>query len=227
MARAVRKVSRASTKNQKKDSTLNKKLIAIVSAIVLVVAAVGISLGVYFGTQKEEEYVSDLVYFVEPTKGTNGDEEVIFTKDNYYNIKRLINNEVIAVHTFIFAYDGSAFYADPEADDYDENYTKLIKSVADLQKAVNSAKENDISVELYIIDLSVDNGINSALMSDVASDTSGGPYEPAFFYLYEGEFKAELETADSETKKVVQTTSMEYILNTSIAYSVDYLANLK
>ena len=56
MARAVRKVSRVSTKNQKKEG-LNKKLIAIISAIVVVLLGVAVGLIVYFTTQNEE-YVS-------------------------------------------------------------------------------------------------------------------------------------------------------------------------
>ena len=54
MARAVRKVSRVSTKNQKKEG-LNKKLIAIISAIVVVLLGVAVGLIVYFTTQEERD----------------------------------------------------------------------------------------------------------------------------------------------------------------------------
>ena len=119
MARAVRKVSRVSTKNQKKEG-LNKKLIAIISAIVVVLLGVAVGLIVYFTTQEDEAYVSEKVYFIEETYGTNQEAgKVTFVKENYYSIVRKIENEEINEHVFIFAYDGSAFFAD-ELDE--ENY---------------------------------------------------------------------------------------------------------
>ena len=83
MARAVRKVSRVSTKNQKKEG-LNKKLIAIISAIVVVLLGVAVGLIVYFATQEDEAYVSDKVYFIEETYGTNQEAgKVTFVRENY------------------------------------------------------------------------------------------------------------------------------------------------
>ena len=174
MARAVRKVSRVSTKNQKKEG-LNKKLIAIISAIVVVLLGVAVGLIVYFTTQ-EEEYVSEKVYFVEETYGTNQEAgSVTFVKENYYNIVRQIENEKINEHVFIFAYDGSAFFADSEDEEnyelYGKDYETLITRVADLQLAVNAATaiEKGIDVVLYIVDVNVDNGVNAALMTDAAN----------------------------------------------------------
>ena len=239
MARAVRKVSRVSTKNQKKEG-LNKKLIAIISAIVVVLLGVAVGLIVYFTTQ-EEEYVSEKVYFVEETYGTNQEAgSVTFVKENYYNIVRQIENEKINEHVFIFAYDGSAFFADSEDEEnyelYGKDYETLITRVADLQLAVNAAnKEKGIDVVLYIVDVNVDNGVNAALMTDAANLHEDGfsafyssadestVFEPAFFYLHEGEVKKNI---DAESKKLVSTNKMSTIMSTSIKNSINFLKSL-
>ena len=238
MARAVRKVSRVSTKNQKKEG-LNKKLIAIISAIVVVLLGVAVGLIVYFTTQ-EEEYVSEKVYFVEETYGTNKDAgSVTFVKENYYNIVRQIENEEINEHVFIFAYDGSAFFADSEDEEnyelYGKDYETLITRVADLQLAVNEAVKNGVDVVLYIIDVNVDNGVNAALMTDAANLHEEGfgafystadestVFEPAFFYLHEGEVKKNI---DAESKKLVSTNKMSTIMSTSIKNSINFLKSL-
>lgn len=237
MARAVRKVSRVSTKNQKKEG-LNKKLIAIISAIVVVLLGVAVGLIVYFTTQ-EEEYVSEKVYFVEETYGTNQETSVTFVKENYYNIVRQIENEKINEHVFIFAYDGSAFFADSEDEEnyelYGKDYETLITRVADLQLAVNAAKEKGIDVVLYIVDVNVDNGVNAALMTDAANLHEDGfsafyssadestVFEPAFFYLHEGEVKKNI---DAESKKLVSTNKMSTIMSTSIKNSINFLKSL-
>ena len=237
MARAVRKVSRVSTKNQKKEG-LNKKLIAIISAIVVVLLGVAVGLIVYFTTQ-EEEYVSEKVYFVEETYGTNQETSVTFVKENYYNIVRQIENEKINEHVFIFAYDGSAFFADSEDEEnyelYGKDYETLITRVADLQLAVNAAKEKGVDVVLYIVDVNVDNGVNAALMTDAANLHEDGfsafyssadestVFEPAFFYLHEGEVKKNI---DAESKKLVSTNKMSTIMSTSIKNSINFLKSL-
>ena len=244
MARAVRKVSRVSTKNQKKEG-LNKKLIAIISAIVVVLLGVAVGLIVYFTTQ-EEEFVSEKVYFVEETYGTKEDAgSVTFVKENYYNIVRKIENEQINEHVFIFAYDGSAFFADEEyleqfeGADYIaqekiyKQYVSLIKYVADLQLAVNAASKNGVDVVLYIVDVNVDNGVNSALMTDAANLHEDGfaafyssadestVFEPAIFYLNEGVVKEEF-----ENKKLASTSALAKIAS-AINNSVNFLNNLE
>ena len=224
MARAVRKVSRVSTKNQKREG-LNKKLIAIISAIAVVILGVAVGLIVYFTTQNEE-YVSEKVYFVEETYGTNQDAgTVTFVKENYYNIVRKIENEEINEHVFIFAYDGSKFYGDMEYveqfEDAEYNaqlkiyneYTTLIKRVADLQIAINAAVQNGVDVVLYIVDINVDNGVNAGVMTDAGKLHEEGfsplylsldesiNVEPAIFYLNEGVVKEKFENGKLATTK--------------------------
>ena len=238
MARAVRKVSRVSTKNQKKEG-LNKKLIAIISAIVVVLLGVAVGLIVYFTTQEDEAYVSDKVYFIEETKVLNKDGEVIdtvtFVKENYYSIVRPIKNDAdFEEHIFVFAYDGSAFFADPEDEDkYDEYYETLISRVAQLQYAVNKAKEAEVDVVLYIVDVNVDNQVNAGLMTDAAGLHEKGfsalyssydestTFEPALFYLNEGVVKQEFENG-----KLASTGTMSK-LSSAINYSVNFLNSLK
>lgn len=239
MARAVRKVSRVSTKNQKKEG-LNKKLIAIISAIVVVLLGVAVGLIVYFATQEEETYVSDKVYFVEPYEIYDGDElvgTVTFVKENYYNIVRQVKDQKINKHVFIFAYDGSAFYADElDEDNYKKEYETLISRVADLQFAIDEAMKADetIDVVLYIVDVNVDNQVNAALMTDAAGLHEDGfgtfytsydestKFEPALFYLYEGEVRKYI---DAE-KKEVSTNKMSIIMSTSIKKATNYLKSL-
>ena len=224
MARAVRKVSRVSTKNQKKEG-LNKKLMAIITSIAVVVLGVAVGLIVYFTTQ-DEEYVSEKVYFIEETYGTNQDAgTVTFVKENYYNIVRMIENEEINEHVFIFAYDGSSFYADMEYVEQFEDaqynaqlkvyneYTTLIKRVADLQIAINAAVKNGVDVVLYIVDVNVDNGANAGVMTDAAKLHENGfsplylsldesiNVEPAIFYLNEGVVKEKFENGKLATTK--------------------------
>lgn len=224
MARAVRKVSRVSTKNQKKEG-LNKQLIAIISAIALVILGVAVGLIVYFTTQ-EEEFVSEKVYFIEETYGTNESAgSVTFVKENYYNIVRMVENDEINEHVFIFAYDGSQFYADEEYleqfEDAEYNaqlkiyneYVTLIKRVADLQIAINAAVKNGVDVVLYIVDVNVDNGVNAGVMTDAAKLNEEGfaplystldesaIVEPAIFYLNEGVVKEKFENGKLATTK--------------------------
>ena len=222
MARAVRKVSRVSTKNQKKEG-LNKKLIAIISAIAVVILGVAVGLIVYFTTQNDE-YVSEKVYFIEETYGTNESAgSVTFVKENYYNIVRKIENDEINEHVFIFAYDGNNFFADEEYvnqfEDAEYNaqlkiyneYVTLIKRVADLQIAINASKEAGVDVVLYIVDISVDNGVNAGVMLDSAHLNEEGfaplyssvedNVEPAIFYLHEGVVKEKFENGKLATTK--------------------------
>lgn len=243
MARAVRKVSRVSTKNQKKEG-LNKKLIAIISTIAVVILGVAVGLIVYFTTQ-EKEYVSEKVYFVEETYGTNQDAgSVTFVKENYYNIVRMVENEEIQENVFIFAYDGSKFYADEEYlnqfEDAEYNaqlkiyneYVTLIKRVADLQIAINAAVQNGVDVVLYIVDINVDNGVNAGVMTDAgklheegfaplySSIDESANVEPAIFYLHEGVVKEKFESG-----KLATTKSLSKIAS-AINNSVNYLKSL-
>lgn len=233
MARAVRKVSRVSTKNQKKQG-LNKALIAIICSIAVVILGVAVGLIVYFTTQ-EETYVSDKVYFIEETHETG---KVTFVKENYYSIVRDIENQEVNEHVFIFAYDGSAFYADPEDEDnyeaYGKDYEKLIERVTDLQIEINAAISKGVDVVLYIVDVNVDSRVNSALMTDAAKlHEDGFPafystvdestvFEPAFFYLHEGVVKENFD----DSKKIISTSKMGTILSTSIPETIKFLKSL-
>ena len=247
MARAVRKVSRVSTKNQKKEG-LNKKLIAIISAIAVVIIGVAVGLIVYFTTQEEELYVSEKVYFVEETYGTKQDKgSVTFAKESYFNIVRRIQKDdiqnPIEEHVFIFAYDGSQFYGDMEYveqfedDEYKtqleiyNEYTKLITYVADLQIAVNEAVSKGHEVALYVIDISVDNGVNAGVMLDSADlhekdfaplySSVDGEVEPALFYLHEGVVKGRYDDKSVATAKTVRT-----LLSIAIPNAIRHLVNL-
>ncbi len=230
MARSVRKVSRVNTKNQKKENRINKKwLTVIISCIVLVLIGLGVGLGVYYGTKDNEEvYVSEKVYFNETTKTSNGQNEVTFNKDNYQALKRYIDEGNIE-HMFVFMYDGSAFYADKEDEDhYDEEYSKLITRIADLQYAVNEAKAKEVNIELYVVDVHVDKGINSGIFSDelfgaLQTDDSEG-YTPALVYLNDGKYKEELEYED--TKYNMEVSDWKDINTSTILYATNYIATL-
>jgi len=230
LARTVRKVSRASTKNQQKEKKLSKKWWIVISSIVaLIVIGVTVGLIVYFSNKEEEAYVSDMVYFTEPVKNEKG-EEVEFIKENYQTLVRYLKAEKVE-HMFVFAYDGSQFFADPEDEDnYDEKYVKLITSLANLQTEVNAAKEAGVSIELYIVDVNVDSQVNADIMYD--SEYFGGLYgsqtttfEPAFFYNHEGEYKA---TVDFNDKKnmLISTSSLDNISNSSITNAINYIMSL-
>lgn len=232
MARAVRKVSRTSTKNQKKESSFNLKWFIITLVAVLVIG-LGVGLGVYFGTRGEEEYVSDKIYFVDATKTSNGENEVTFTKENYQTIVRYINSGNNIDNIFIFTYDGNAFYADPEdADNYNEDYDTLITRLADLQYAVNQAKEKGVIIDLYIVDVSVDSSVNVGIVSDsdfgALNSGSGDIYSPTFIYMSEGDFKSDVTyTLDgTEVTRPVSTGDWEEILSSSIGYAINFINSL-
>lgn len=229
MARSVRKVSRVSTKNQQKEKLLNKKWWIIISSIIaVIIIGVGVGLGIYYATQ-EEEYVSDKIYFAEPVEISEG-VEVEFTKENYQTLVRYLKAEAVE-HMLVFAYDGAAFYADPEdKDNYNKDYATLITRLANLQAEVNAAKEDCVSIELYIIDLNVDSRINADIMYD--SEYFGGLYSesqetfaPAFFYNHEGEYQATVEISDRDM--TISTSSLSTILNSSINNAINYINSLK
>lgn len=228
MARSVRKVSRASTKNQQKERKLSKKWwIVIASSIAAVVVGVTVGLIVYFATQ-EEEYVSDVVYFAEPVKSTSGT-EVDFIKENHQTLVRYLKAETLE-HMLVFAYDGAAFYADPlDEDVYNKQYTTLITRLADVQLKVNEAKAAGVNIELYVVDVNVDSRINVDIMYD--TDYFGGLYSsnqttfaPAFFYNLEGEFQTTVEIGGKDV--TISTKSLDEILNSSIINTMNYINDL-
>ncbi|MBD5390890.1 hypothetical protein HDR67_02680, partial [bacterium] len=234
----VRKVSRATTKNQKKERKLNKKLMIIWSVIILIAIGVGVGLGVYYGTKdKDTTYVSDKIYFNEPTKDTAG-HEVVFNKDNYQAIQRYIKdglrdkdgNKNNLEDIFIFVYDGTAYYADEkDEDNYNEDYVKLITRLADLQYQVDQAKAAGLSIELYVVDVSVDLATNVDILMDSQfggfySDDEGF-YEPAFIFIKGDQFKSKVEYADES--HVISTSDWTDVLSSSILYAINYIDYLK
>lgn len=230
--REVRKVSRTNTRNQKKEKTVNKKwLIAIISTIVVVLAAIGIGLGIYFSnkTKEEEVYVSTMVYFNEPTKTSNNN-EVTFKKDNYQALKRYIKQGNNKEHIFVFIYDGSAFYGDvDDKDHYQKEYTQLVTRLADLQYAVDEAKKLDISVELYVVDVNVDDRCNTGIFSDsefgAVQSSDSASYSPALVYLNDGEYKKEIEYQGNKYNMV--ESDWKNIINSTIPYSINYIKSLE
>ncbi len=231
MARSVRKVSRQSTKNQKKE--INKKwVIAIISFVVLVIAGLGLGLGLYFGLKDSDEaYVSDKIYFVDPILNSQNEEVSGFNKENYQALNRYTSDEYgdIIEHRFIFVYDGSAFYADEKDEEhYDEksDYVKLLKQIADLQTAVNKAKAAGVEVELYIVDTHVDSGTNKEILSDQAYGALGNDTNyPAFIYMHNNEFQEKFEENKKNTISV-GGNNWHDISASSIPYTLEFLGNL-
>ncbi len=233
MARSVRKVSRANTKNQKKENKLNKKwLIAIVTIVVLIGIGLGVGLGVYFGMKDDDTYVSDKIYFNEETLDNAG-HTVKFNKENYMAIDRYINNGNIE-NIFIFTYDGNAFYADEkDEDNYNEDYAKLITRLADLQYSVDQAKQRGVDLELYVVDVTVNSATNSGILYDdlfgslLSEDQSS--YEPAFIYMKGDQFQSKVEYEDEDGIKQshkISTSSWTEVLNSSILYAINYIKTL-
>ena len=232
--RDVRKVSRSNTRNQKKETTLDKKWIAVISCVLIVLIGLGIGLGIYFGTKSKtteaEDYVSSKIYFSEPTK-TSANQEVEFKKDNYQAIKRYIKSGNHAEHIFVFVYDGASFYADKEDENrYQEDYDRLITYVADLQYAVNKAKEHNVQVELYIIDVNVNDRVNTGIYSDssfgaVQSDSSSS-FSPALIYLKDGEYQKEIKKEDN-TKLNLEYSSWKEIMQTLVPNFILYIDSLE
>lgn len=233
LARAVRKVSRTTTRNQKKESRINKKwLIICLSAILLIGIGLGVGLGIYFGTKGESTYVSDKVYFNEEVTVNN--EKVTFNKENYQSILRYLDKGNNQEAIFIFVYDGNAFYADEkDEDNYDKDYVVLINRLAQLQLEVNKAKAKGASIELYVIDVAVDSAVNAGIFSD---STFGGlisddqvTYEPAFIYLKDGKYqqKIEYETdLNNKESHTISTATWTDISSSSIKYAINYIQTL-
>ncbi|MDE5545867.1 MAG: hypothetical protein K2I88_00225 [Anaeroplasmataceae bacterium] len=234
MARAVRKVSRATTKDQKKESKINKKWLIIILSIVLVIGiGLGVGLGVYFGTKKDNTYVSDKVYFNEEVLVDN-ENKIKFNKENYQTIVRHLDRGDNAEDIFIFVYDGKAYYADEKDEDhYNKDYAELITRLAQLQLEVDKAKAKGVSVELYVVDVSVDSATNVSILMD---STFGGlysedalSYEPAFIYIKDGKYQQKIEYEDEETGKqshIISTKSWTDVFNSSIRYAMNYLKTL-
>ncbi len=233
MARAVRKVSRANTKDQRKERKISKKwLITIISTVVLLVVGLGVGLGLYYGLNKDNTYVSDKIYFNEPTLDSNGN-EVTFNKENYQAISRYINSGDGHENIFIFVYDGSAFYADEkDEDNFQSEYVELIKRVADFQYNVNQAKARGVDIEFYIVDVHVDNATNAGILSDplygsLYSEDSLS-YPPAFIYVKGDQFqeKVEYEEDGKMQSYIVSTKSWTDVYNSSIRFAINYINSL-
>ncbi|MCM1131282.1 MAG: hypothetical protein NC310_01020 [Roseburia sp.] len=234
MARAVRKVSRAKTKDQKRETKVNKKLLIIIISIVLVIGiGLGVGLGIYYGSQKDNTYVSDKVYFNEEI-AIDDEHKVSFNKENYQSIVRYLDRGDNAEEIFIFVYDGEAFYADElDEEHYDKDYVELITRIAQLQYEIDKAKEKNVSVELYIVDVAVYNSSNSSILFDSAfgsfySDDELN-YSPAFIYLKDGKYQQKVEYEDDKLGKqshIISTSSWTDILNSSVKYAINYLDTL-
>ncbi|HIT50438.1 MAG TPA: hypothetical protein IAD46_05365 [Candidatus Pelethenecus faecipullorum] len=232
MARAVRKVSRASTKNQKKETKLSKNaVIAIIVTIALIVIGLSVGLGLYFGLKADDDYVSDKIYFTDPVLTTDG-KEVTFVKENYQTLKRYIDEDKVE-HMFVFAYDGSAFYADEKDEDhYNKDYTTLITRLADLQYEINEAKQRGVNIELFIVDVDVDSSVNEGILSDelfgALCSESQDTYTPVFCYNQEGEYKSTvtIQQDGSSRERTISTSMMVEIISTTIPNSILYIDGL-
>ncbi len=233
LARSVRKVSRSNTNNQKKEYKFNKKLfIIILTVVVLIGVGLGVGLGIYYGTKEDEAYVSDKIYFHEETKDTEG-HTVKFNKENYLSIERYIKNGDIE-NTFIFVYDGNAFYADEkDEDNYNEDYVKLITRLADLQYTVDQAKDRGVDLELYVVDATVNSSTNAGILYDsqfgalLSEDQAS--YEPAFIYVKGEQFQQKVEYKDENgttQSHIISTSSWTEVLNSSILYAINYIKTL-
>ncbi|MDE6661602.1 MAG: hypothetical protein K2J93_07250 [Anaeroplasmataceae bacterium] len=232
MARAVRKVSRATTKDQKKESRINKKWLIISLSIVLaILIGLGVGLGVYFGTKKDNTYVSDKIYFAEEI--VVEDSKITFNKENYQTVLRHLDRGDNAEEMFIFIYDGNAYYGDEKDEDhYKDIYTKLIKRLAELQLEVNKAKSKGVSIELYVIDVAVDSSTNSGILFDskfgalYSNDELN--YEPAFIYLKDGKYqeKVEYEADDAKQSHIISEKSIDDVYNSSIYHAMNYIRTL-
>lgn len=234
MARAVRKVSRATTKDQKKENNIHKKWIILIVSIVLVIGiGLGIGLGVYYGTKKDDTYVSDKVYFDEEVL-VDEENKIKFNKENYQAIERYLKRGDNAEDIFIFVYDGNTFYADEkDEENYNKDYVELITRLAQLQLEVDKAKNKGGSVELYIVDVAVDNAINADILLDSSFGAfyteAASNYEPAFIYLKDGKYQQKVEYEDAENGKqshTISTSSWTDVLNSSIRYAMNYIRTL-
>ncbi|MDE5856260.1 MAG: hypothetical protein K2H06_04340, partial [Anaeroplasmataceae bacterium] len=193
----------------------------------------GIGLGVYYGTNKDNKYVSDKVYFNEEVLVDN-ENKIRFNKENYQSIVRSLDRGDNAEEMFVFIYDGNAFYADEkDEDNYNKDYVELITRLAQLQLEVDKAKSKGVSIELYIVDVAVDNFVNLDIFSD---STFGGfysneeeSYEPAFVYIKDGKYQQKVEYEDADTGKqshTISTSSWTDVLNSSIRYAMNYIKTL-
>ncbi|MDE7263329.1 MAG: hypothetical protein K2N64_01530 [Anaeroplasmataceae bacterium] len=230
MARSVRKVSRAKTRDQKKESRNSKKWIIIICSVLLVIGiGLGVGLGLYYGNKKDDTYVSDKIYFNEEVS-IDDDHKVSFNKENYQTIVRHIDKGDLEEEVFIFVYDGKAFYADEKDEDYyNKDYVELITRIAQLQYHVDQAKSAGINMELYIVDVAVDSATNVGILND---STFGAfysddmlNYEPAFIYMKNQAYQQKVEYGDES--HIISTKSWTDVLNSSIRYAINYIESLK
>ncbi|MDE6408396.1 MAG: hypothetical protein K2K50_07330, partial [Anaeroplasmataceae bacterium] len=176
---------------------------------------------------------SNKVYFNEEVLVDN-ENKIKFNKENYQAIVRHLDRGDNAEEIFIFVYDGKAFYADEEDEkNYNKDYVELITRLAQLQLEVDKAKAKGVSIELYVVDVAVDNATNADILMDsvfgrLYSDDALN-YEPAFIYIKDGKYQQKVEYEDADAGKqshIISTSSWTDVLNSSIRYAMNYIKTL-
>lgn len=225
MARVVRKVSNRAVAGQRKQKKFfnNRWFWIIVSVVVVIGLALGITLGIVLN-QNTEESVNKTDYFADC-------EQVEFVKGSYDGVKNYTNinyknpqnNEDLFIqNVFIFAYDLSSFYPDSDDEDnYNKNHADILSKLIDLQKAVDAAKAAGLEVELFIIDTSVGDNIS------VLDDTDFGGTEDStvtfmFTYIRNGEVVSDSITI-RDKKYTLVSTSLNDMITTIIPQTIHFV----
>lgn len=229
MARVVRKVSGKASAGQKKQRVwyASKLFWGIVSTIIVIGITTGILL--YFFVFKDDEVSStdNVDYFdtcetVDFTRSTyNG--ILKYCDINYINVQN--NEELNVENVFIFAYDRSLFYpVKSEEDDlYSEEHEMLLNQLIDLQKDIDTAKENGSDVKLFIVDLSLES--NLGMTEDSRFGVDGESIHSFMFtYIKDGEFVEE-EISVNGKKQQIFSVQVNEMIRTTIRHAQNFVKN--
>lgn len=203
MARVVRKVSNKATKGQKRGNGLlhSKKFWIIVISIIVVLAAVGITIGVIVANNNKKK---DSTVEVDDYFGTTQrihDTDVNFTKMTYQGVCLHTNpeeGELFNYFTFVFAADLATFYPEDIKDDDDEvtqekniQHENAFRNLVELQYVIdkyNETAEDEYKVALYIVNSDqVDGNTSYNIYSDskFVAKTSSETLGPLFTIIGE------------------------------------------
>lgn len=238
MAHVVRKVNKKAVAGQKKNLDKKKKIIVLISSIVLgLILIAGIVLiicganGVFDPLNSDDETVEYFDKFTTTPKDGEEQKEVEFNSATYFQVWNYAlpdyadpndpSNDLFVNNIFVFAYNSATFSAD--LDDEKDINTKFLHQLADFQLLINTINNDEI--KLYVVDTAVGNGYN--LFKNELFGFNEDSSEPigVFAYIKDGKLEKTVEVGGKANQSIYSTTIAE-MFSTAIPNATQYVKTL-